>query len=271
MPYPDAMSSRLFIVFLIACCVLAIGCATDNPSFDLSRSDARSELRLMSDEPSPANRPVLVLGGYLDPGLLTESLAADLQSVLEGPVISVSFSMTPDFDACRQRVLREIEEQAPELLGQADSPDTAPVDVVAISMGGLVARYMALPDHEAGKRLNIQRLFTISTPHQGAAWAVLPSANSKQTNMRPDSDWIAWINREANLPAYPCYSYVRLRDSVVGPERASLPDQTAWWVHSPAWQSPHLGAPGDPRIVADISRRLRGDPAYATLPASPLP
>ncbi|MEM9348059.1 MAG: hypothetical protein AAGB26_15735 [Planctomycetota bacterium] len=217
-------------------------------------------------------RPVLVLGGYLDPGLLTEVLAADLEEVLlGGPVISVSFSMTADFESCRQRVLSELGAHHPALLGSSDSADTLPVDVVAISMGGLVARYMALDDHEAGKRLDIQRLFTISTPHQGATWAMLPSANRKQTHMRPGSELLERLNSEANLPAYPCYSYVRLRDSIVGPRRAALPGQTAWWVHSSLWQSPHLGAPGDPRIIADIARRLRGELAYATSPPAPLP
>ena len=226
----------------------------------------------MANQPKPAVRPVLVLGGYLDPGLLTNSLGDDLSGMLaDGPVITVSFGMTADFESCRARVLRELEAHHPELLGAADASQTLPIDVVGISMGGLVARYMAAGDHETGKRLNIQRLFTVSTPHQGATWAMLPSANAKQTRMRPGSAWLERLNRDAEQLGYELFCYVRLRDSIVGPSRAALPEQTAWWVHSPFWQSPHLGAPGDPRIVADISRRLRGEKAYATLPAAPLP
>jgi hypothetical protein len=257
---------------LVVLSTLAGGCTTHNPSFDVSRRDARAGLQAMAEQPKPATRPVLVLGGYLDPGLLTESLGKDLSSVLEGgPVITVSFSMTSDFEACRARVLHELEANHPELLGPVDSVDTVPIDVVAISMGGLVARYMALSDHETGKRMNIQRLFTVSTPHQGATWARLPSVNRKQTKMRPGSEWLAWLNHDAEEPGYESFYYVRLRDCIVGPKRAARPGQTAWWVHSPAWESPHLGAPADPRIVADISRRLRGESAYATSPASPLP
>ena len=85
------------------------------------------------------------------------------------------------------------------------------------------------------------------------------------------SDWLTQMNSASSLPDYPAYSYVRLRDSIVGPSKAALPGRTAWWVDSPIWQSPHLNAPGDPRIVADISRRLRGEEAYATRPAAPLP
>lgn len=257
---------------MIILVMLSIGCSTQNPSFDLSRRDARVDLREMAGQPKPAARPVLVLGGYLDPGLLTQSLGGDLSAVLEGgPVITVSFSMTSDFDACRSRVLRELEAAYPELLGQADAAETLSIDVVGISMGGLVARYMAMPDYEQGKRLNIARLFTVSTPHQGATWAMFPSANAKQTKMRPGSAWLDKLNGDADKPGYETFCYVRLRDSIVGPSRAALPGQTAWWVYSPFWQSPHLGAPGDPRIVADISRRLRGEAAYATRPPAELP
>lgn len=261
-----------FLFALVLLWVLSVGCTADNPSFDLSRSAARADLREMAKRPAPAARPVLVLGGYLDPGLLTESLGGALADVLtDGPVVTVSFSMTSDFEACRLRVLDELASMCPEVLGADGAVQTMPIDVVGISMGGLVARYMAMPNHESGKRLNIQRLFTVSTPHQGATWAMLPSANAKQTRMRPGSDWLRWLNSEANRPSYELYCYVRLRDSIVGPSRAAPPGQTAWWVHSPLWQSPHLRAPGDPRIVAEISRRLRGESAYTTLPAAPLP
>lgn len=260
------------LIVLLGAAVLFTGCATQNPSFELSRRDARLELREMAEQPTPAARPVLVLGGYLDPGLLTESLGSDLASVLEGgPVVTVSFSMTSDFDACRARVLDELEAHHPELLGPAGSAETVSIDVVGISMGGLVARYMAMPDHETGRRLKIERLLTVSTPHQGATWAMFPSANAKQTKMRPGSAWLAKLNHDVDKQGYDVFCYVRLRDSIVGPSRAALPGQTAWWVHSPIWQSPHLGAPGDPRIVADISRRLRGEAGYATRPAADLP
>ncbi len=261
-----------YALMLVVCCQLSIGCSSVNPSFELSRSEARSDLRAMAKDPAPAARPVLVLGGYLDPGLLTESLGADLSEVLEdGPVVTVSFSMTADFESCRARVLAALASEYPELLGDDNSLETVPIDVVGISMGGLVARYMAMDGHDSGKRLNIQRLFTVSTSHQGATWAMLPSANAKQTKMRPGSAFLADLNSAANTPGYAVYCYVRLRDSIVGPGRAALPGQNAWWVDSPAWQSPHLGAPSDSRIVADIARRLRGEQAYATLPAAALP
>lgn len=252
--------------------LLSIGCSATNPSFELSRREAKRELRAMQAEPIAPARPIIVLGGYLDPGLLTESLGGDLRDTLEGgSIVTVSFSMTADFDACYRRLMQTLEEEAPGVLGDPDTEMTEPVDVVAISMGGLVARYSALERGNEGKRLQIKRLFTISTPHQGATWAWMLSLNEKQTKMRPGSDWLDWLNTaDADLPEE-VYCYVRLRDSIVGSGRSAPPGETAWWVHTPLWQSPHLGAPGDPRIVADIARRLRGEPAYAKAPPSALP
>lgn len=247
-------------------------CTTTNPSFDLSRSDAKHALSAMMDEPKPGARPVVVLGGYLDPGLLTELLAEALgDTLVDTQVITVSFGATRDFDACRARLFRALEAALPDAMGPSGSPTTEPIDVVAISMGGLVARYAALdhPDHV--KRLNIKRLFTISSPHQGATWAYLPTLNSKTAQMRPGSDWLGQLNRPTNAGPDEMYCYVRLRDSIVGPSRAAPPGQTAWWVYTPLWQSPHLGAPTDPRIVADVARRLRGEPGYTQDPPTPLP
>lgn len=258
--------------FALAAVLLASGCATTNPSFDVSRSASRAALKQMRDNPQAQSRPVLVLGGYLDPGLLTYSLASDLQEIdPKGTVIAVSFSMTSDFESCRARVLRTIEDEQPHLLGSGESDLTEAFDVVAISMGGLVARYMAKPREDGGKRLQIKRLFTISSPHQGATWAYFPSLNRKQTLMRPGSVFLETLNEPEAPQPYEMYCYVRLRDSVVGPQRAAPPGQTAWWVHTPFWQSAHLGAPADPRIIADICRRLRNETPFTTTPAAPLP
>ena len=70
---------------LVLICLLFWGCTAHNVSFDVSRSAARDGLREMSKDPKPAARPVLVLGGYLDPGLLTESLGEALSAV--GPYL----------------------------------------------------------------------------------------------------------------------------------------------------------------------------------------
>jgi hypothetical protein len=43
------------------------------------------------------------------------------------------------------------------------------------------------------------------------------------------------------------------------------------WLANPPLTLSHLGAMSDPRILADIGRRLRGEEAFSRLPGSPLP
>ncbi len=55
----------------------------------------------------------------------------------------------------------------------SDPEVTTEVDVIGYSMGGLAARYAAMPATAVNlskRRLQIGRLFTISSPHRGALW-----------------------------------------------------------------------------------------------------
>ena len=47
--------------------------------------------------------------------------------------------------------------------------------------------------------------------------------------------------------------------------------QRVWWVANDPLQSAHLGAFTDPRILADIARRLRDESPYTTYPPDHLP
>jgi len=259
-------------------CLLAMGmltgCSADRPrnaSFDLTTAQANAVLREMQAHPRPLQRPVIVLGGYLDPGLGVDQLARRLRDVVDDVgVISVGFVFCRDFDECRQRVIEVIEEHYP-----SDDPDwTTQVDVVAISMGGLVARYAAMPptkddEDAASKRLNIARLYTISTPHQGAQMAELPTVDRVQIAMRADSDFLQQIDPVDDF--YELYCYVRLNDVTIGAENAAPRGSNPWWVATPFLSPSHIGAGSDPRIVADIARRLRGEPPFTTTPPTPLP
>jgi hypothetical protein len=71
--------------------------------------------------------------------------------------------------------------------------------------------------------------------------------------------------------AYELVPYVRLGDSIVGPEHAAPEGQTPWWVPLPAAETAHIGAFGDARILADIARRLRDERPLTEDPPAPLP
>ncbi len=256
----------------IAAALAAGGCSADdpmNPSFPLSVADARDEWRVMMENPRPFARPLVILGGIYDPGFVAPATARDLRKITteDARIVTVSFLMTADFDACRARAIRAVDAAWPN-----DDPDaTVEVDVLAISMGGLVARYAARPTPDAPRRLNVRRLFTISTPHLGARMASLPTLDARVLSMRGDSGFLDALNGEHRAGDPEIVPYTRLGDAIVGPERSAPPGRTAWWVANMPFAFAHLNASHDPRILVDIARRLRGESPYTREPAAPLP
>ena len=94
---------RCFMVTAMLSLALA-GCgAVANPSFPLTVSDANSELERMREDPKPLARPVVVLGGYHDPGLGAVVWEREVRRwSRDAPVIDVSFALHRDFDQCRR-------------------------------------------------------------------------------------------------------------------------------------------------------------------------
>jgi pimeloyl-ACP methyl ester carboxylesterase len=253
--------------------LLAGGCGTGgpvNPSFPLDRFTAQRELERMQAEPVPLERPLVIITGYMDIGLVPMRLVPRFQRLSgDDRVIGVTFWGARSFDACRQRVIDAVDRAFP-----SDDPVwTVEVDVIAMSMGGLVARYAAaeLPEAPDGRRLKIARLFTISAPHRGAAMAVLPSWNALHIGMRSGSSFLQRLDDISGNPDYELVPYVRLGDITVGPGNAAPHGTTAWWVATPPLEPAHGFAFADPRILADIARRLRNERPYTIGPPAPLP
>lgn len=276
--YPNAFRPRpgWLALSLLPIALHLPGCAADknvNPSFPLSIKQAKLELRTMHEEPVALQRPVIVLGGWGDLlGLPPAKLAKQLRHATgDERILSVGFGGCMTFDACRARLLERIEQAYP-------SPDpgwTTEVDVIGFSMGGIVARYAAAatPETDASgiKRLRIANLYTISTPHRGALMATVIAPGSLATNMRPGSEFMQTLDENQEAADYPVTPYARLYDLTVGEFNAAPHNQNPYWVSPAPFTSPHRDAYKDPRIVADIARRLRGETAYTTEPASPLP
>jgi hypothetical protein len=240
-----------------------------NPSFPVTLAEARRALARMRAEPRVLERPLVVLGGYLEPGLSKAFLQRRIHLLTEDSRIAgVSFALCADFDECRRKTIAGVEKEFPRF----DPLWTAEVDVIGVSMGGIVARYAALrPENAGARRLRIARLFTISSPHLGADRARLPAINQLQVDMRADSAFLRWLNRPENAPAFPVFPYVCLGDHTVGAANAAPVGATAWWVPDIPLRLPHSGAVVDPRIIADIARRLRGEEPFTTVPPAPLP
>jgi len=285
--------TRSLAVLSLLAPLLLLGCAAPrNPSFSITQDQAEAALQQMRAAPKPLPRPVLVLSGWMDPGLAPARTADRLRAADPGAaIVTVHFFGNISFDGCRARVFEALRAAREDPAFEGIDPLTAEYDVVAFSMGGLIARLAAAPPppkspqlpedepeapadtsvEDQSDRLRIARLFTISTPHRGAVLAVVPTPSLLINAMRPGSDQLAAIDRARTPGDYAIIPYVRLRDPIVGTAQAAPRGESPWWLPTPLWELPHNQAIDDPRILADILRRLRGEPPFATEPRAPLP
>lgn len=139
--------------------------------------------------PSQDNRPPIVLvHGFFIKSVVFRRLAADLTA--RGWSVH-----TPDFAAnYRQVGLEELAAQLADYIEKTFAP-SQPIDLVGLSMGGLVARYYL-------QRLSgierVQRFISISTPHHGTWMAhLIPSLPCVQ--MRPHSEFLRDLNQDVAM------------------------------------------------------------------------
>jgi pimeloyl-ACP methyl ester carboxylesterase len=245
-----------------------------NPSFPINVDRAQQILAADAANPKPLARPLVIVGGFFDPGLAESLLVRDFKNYLhDDRIIGVTLGLSWDTEDYRQRIIDAVDNAFPNTNPSNDPNQTTEVDVIGYSMGGVAARYAAITP-PPGRRLRIRRLFTIASPHTGARSAEQISFNitSLQQQFRPGSDFLQSLNNSADPAAlYPVYAYVCLGDRVVGINNAAPPGQTPWWVSPPLWLSSHDWAFLDPRIRADIVTRLRDEPPLAHDPPTPLP
>jgi pimeloyl-ACP methyl ester carboxylesterase len=247
----------------------AAGCGPQpiDPAFPVSIVLARRDLSRMAAHPKPLERPLVVISGFMDPGLAALSMHDQFAQVTgDKRIATISLFECMSFQECRQKIV--------DVVGRAfpsnDPMQTSEVDVVGFSMGGLAARLAADPPRAGERRLRIHRLFTIDSPNRGAIRAAqLPLLHPLQADMRPGSAMLMRLNLCA--PPYPVFAYVRLGDKPVGERNAQVPGNPMWWVATPPFSNPHANAVEDPRILADISRRLRGEMPLTAIPPAPLP
>ncbi len=259
------------------------------PSFTLSLDDAAADLARMAADPRPLSRPLVVLGGYRSPTSLPRSLADALMRTLAEPsrqdVLVIAYPLVDTFPDAARLVVDTINARWPA----ADADETVEVDVVAISMGGLVARLAATrvpittseraprpgdspPDPSPARRLRMARLITLAAPHQGSILADTVAIDPMTFDMKPGSGFITELNSALAQRAggeYELICYARTRDDIVGARHAAPPGADPLWLHGPGSFS-HQTIQEDRRLIADIARRLRGEPPLAR-PTGPPP
>jgi hypothetical protein len=256
---------------------LLTGCialpSPNDPARAVTRDSAATDLAALYNDPRPLARPVVVLGGYRTLGIHAAPLVAKLRrgtSNKSDDFLYLYYPLTTNFDQLADYVVAEVEKKWPS----ADPKQTVPVDVVGVSMGGLVARWAALPPLErvrnkedspaqGAKRLNIVRLFTFSSPHRGAILAEKVHIDPAARDMCSGSPFLDVLDERRSAHPYELVCYAQEGDNIVGATRAAPPGEDPIWSEGTILFS-HISAVENPIFVTDICKRLRGEKPLVT-------
>jgi pimeloyl-ACP methyl ester carboxylesterase len=268
---------RLCSTSLVLLLALLSGCISlpeRNAGLGLTRDAAEAETARMRAAPAVLTRPVVVLNGYHGLPTLASRVARKLASTTSGErddFLAISYTLETNVDEIAAEVVERVEARWP-----SDDPDrTVEVDVVAVSMGGLVARWAALapemrvrdqgsdstepvtpPAH--GKRLRIARLFTLGTPHRGSVMAERIAFDPATHDMRGGSGLLRTLDASFPGCGYDTVCYGQTNDKLVGATRTAPPGQEPLWSSGTLVFS-HFTTSDNPLFLADIACRLRGE------------
>ena len=192
--------------------------------------------------PPPKQRVVLV-HGFLETGSTFKMLRRRLEN--RGCEVYVPRLCHTDARGGLQNLAVHLKQDIDAKFGS-----TAPLSVVAFSMGGLVSReYLQNLDGAA----RCENFITISSPHHGthAAW-LYPTMGAK--DMRPGSRFLADLHRtEDRLGKIPVTSYRTPLDLII------LPPASSVWERAENLEFPVILHPlmlTSDRVLTDIVQRL---------------
>lgn len=232
-----------------------------NPAYPASDSQVNAEIERMEENPIGVERPVVVLGGWRSPAPMIKRMAERIEALTgaeDADVVPMSYFWTVDIEPLGERLVELVEERWP-----SDDPDlTTEVDVVALSMGGLVARFAATDRENGAKRLRIGTLYTLATPHRGAKITEVFRVDPASRQMRPGSAFLDRLDNAGEDRPYEIVPYATLNDMIVGATNASPPGQEPVWTPGRLLLS-HSLISRDERILTDIAARLRGESSMA--------
>jgi pimeloyl-ACP methyl ester carboxylesterase len=133
-------------------------------------------------------------------------------------------------------------------------PETAQVDIVAHSMGGLVSRLML---DDADLRARVHTLVTLGTPHTGT-WAARYASTEQTMDLRPTSEAMRTL---AEQTPWASEGWPRLvnfwseSDMLLLPPSVAVVDGASGVVECPG--ASHMSYLLDPRIFAKVFEALR--------------
>lgn len=139
----------------------------------------------MAQSSNLAHNPVVLVHGIWN----TASIFSTLKAYLEREGWQVyALSMTPNNgDAPLELLAQQLANFINQHLGEQQ-----PFDLVGFSMGGLISRYYV---QRLGGLERVQRLVTVSAPHQGTALGLFSDRFGIQ-QMRPNSPFLRSLNQD---------------------------------------------------------------------------
>jgi hypothetical protein len=115
------------------------------------------------------------------------------------------------------------------------------------------------PQADTGKRLRVERLFTLASPHQGAVQADWIAPDAAARDMRRGSPMLRVLDAELPDAGYELFCYTHRTDGMVGAERTAPSGRPRFETAGTVLFS-HLFVTSNPVFQVDIARRLRGEP-----------
>lgn len=246
----------------------------------LTSAQVRTEWARMRAAPLALERPVVVAAGWRAWRMMPAGVVRALRELTgdrgENRFLSEAFPTAWTIQDATRELIGAVAGAWP-----SDDPGwTVEVDVVGVSMGGLVTRLGALPQELRARtpfridaalpRLNVRRLFTLATPHRGSRLANRVALDSAAHSMKAGSAFLRNLDAvEASPRPYEMVCYARLRDSWVGAGNTAPLGMEPIWVPTPAWGLGHVLVSRDRRILLDIARRLRGEDPLALAGSTP--
>ena len=159
-------------------------------------------------------RPVILLHGYLMNRTNWLWLGSTLARRGIGPLFGLSYLSSAGTERAACKLARFVEQVCAREGAES-------VDIVAHSMGGLVARRYI--EHMDGGR-RVRRLVTIATPHRGTAWSRVALGVARRDLCPPAGDAAAHCGRAPDGVLYTSI-WSRCDNLVIPPESAQL---TPW-------------------------------------------
>ena len=203
--------------------------------------------------PVELQRPVVIIAGFADPGVYSSLVARELRRMTSRSKRDFILPTSNPFADIVESGARVAAQGRGALEDRGLDPST-PVDMVGMSMGGLVCRTSGSSLIECP--IVIERLFTLGTPHLGAEIAdhISPSVASSQ--MRPGSDFLERLGSQGIPSETMCF--MMSGDTIIGAQRGVAPNATEYRLPGRPGED-HLHIMGDPLALLHIARSLRGE------------